>query len=273
MSSRLASTLRSGAPCWSASTVWKACLPILESFCCESDACFCAEPSALPLRASSSRALICAFAASSSASSAARCCAISCCSARACSLACAAIASRVAAASSRSADSSAESARCSSCSSCIAATTCPTSSSPSLSSASASSTTSRCMPRRRAMAMALERPGMPHSSRYVGASATSSNSTHAFSKRGSEYLSVLSDPWCVVQTASAAVAARRRSTAVPSAEPSVGSVPAPTSSSSTRELRVTCCRIACTRATCAEKVESDCTMDWSSPMSAITLSK
>eukprot|EP00965_Chrysotila_dentata_P236489 6201341-Pleurochrysis_carterae.AAC.3 len=67
---------------------------------------------------------------------------------------------------------------------------CPTSSSPSLSSASASSTTSRCMPRRRAMAMALERPGMPHSSRYVGASATSSNSTHAFSKRGSEYLSV-----------------------------------------------------------------------------------
>eukprot|EP00965_Chrysotila_dentata_P236488 6201341-Pleurochrysis_carterae.AAC.2 len=48
----------------------------------------------------------------------------------------------------------------------------------------------------------------------------------------------LSDPWCVVQTASAAVAARRRSTAVPSAEPSVGSVPAPTSSSSTRELRL-----------------------------------
>ena len=32
-----------------------------------------------------------------------------------------------------------------------------------------------------AMLRALERPGMPHSSLYVGASATSSNSTLAFS--------------------------------------------------------------------------------------------
>ena len=48
---------------------------------------------------------------------------------------------------------------------------------------------------------------------------TSSNSTHAFSKARLLYLSVLSDEWCVVHMVRAAVVARRRRTAAPSAEP------------------------------------------------------
>ena len=43
------------------------------------------------------------------------------------------------------------------------------------------------------MLSALERPGMPHISRYVGASLASSNSTLAFSKRPSWYLSDVSE--------------------------------------------------------------------------------
>ena len=48
-------------------------------------------------------------------------------------------------------------------------------------------------PSRAAMLRALERPGMPHMRRYVGASLASSNSTLAFSKRSSWYLSDVSE--------------------------------------------------------------------------------
>ena len=48
-------------------------------------------------------------------------------------------------------------------------------------------------PSREAMLRALERPGMPHMRRYVGASLASSNSTLAFSKRSSWYLSDVSE--------------------------------------------------------------------------------
>ena len=48
-------------------------------------------------------------------------------------------------------------------------------------------------PSRAAMLSALERPGMPHIRRYVGASRASSNSTLAFSNRGSWYFSDVSD--------------------------------------------------------------------------------
>ena len=50
-------------------------------------------------------------------------------------------------------------------------------------------TMSAFRPSREAMLRALERPGMPHMRRYVGASLASSNSTLAFSKRSSWYLS------------------------------------------------------------------------------------
>mmetsp|Transcript_44474 Transcript_44474/g.110686 ORF Transcript_44474/g.110686 Transcript_44474/m.110686 type:complete len:211 (+) Transcript_44474:1254-1886(+) len=59
------------------------------------------------------------------------------------------------------------------------------------------------------------------------------------------------------------------------ADPSVGSVPAPISSRSTSEVSgaaVAASMMRRMRATCAEKVESDWTIDWSSPMSAITRS-
>ena len=58
-----------------------------------------------------------------------------------------------------------------------------------------------------------------------------------------------------------------------SAAPSVGSVPAPSSSKSARERGVTFCRIWTMLTMCEEKVESDCSMDCSSPMSANTSSK
>ena len=85
-------------------------------------------------------------------------------------------------------------------------------------------------------------------------------------------MSVLSRPWCVVAIVRLAAPASRRSTDMPSADPSVGSVPAPTSSSRTSELGVAASMMAFMRATCAEKVESDCAMLCSSPMSAITRS-
>ena len=65
-----------------------------------------------------------------------------------------------------------------------------TSAAPSRSRAAA--TTSASSPSRAAILSALERPGMPHSSRYVGRSATSSNSMLTFSKRSSSYLSDVS---------------------------------------------------------------------------------
>ena len=49
------------------------------------------------------------------------------------------------------------------------------------------------MPRREAMFRALDLPGMPHMSRYVGASLASSNSTLAFSKRSSWYFRDVSE--------------------------------------------------------------------------------
>ena len=41
---------------------------------------------------------------------------------------------------------------------------------------------------------AFDRPGMPHSIRYVGANFSSSNSTDAFSYRSSLYFNVFSSP-------------------------------------------------------------------------------
>ena len=59
----------------------------------------------------------------------------------------------------------------------------------------------------------------------------------------------------------------------PSAAPSVGSVPAPSSSSSTSDCEVALARISLIRRTCDENVESDCSRLCSSPMSASTSSK
>ena len=58
-----------------------------------------------------------------------------------------------------------------------------------------------------------------------------------------------------------------------SAAPSTGSVPEPSSSISTSEFGVICVSIEEMFAMCAENVESDCSIDCSSPMSAKTLSK
>ena len=58
-----------------------------------------------------------------------------------------------------------------------------------------------------------------------------------------------------------------------SAAPSVGSVPAPSSSNSTMERAVTFSRMRTMLVMWDEKVDRDCSMDCSSPMSANTSSK
>ena len=63
------------------------------------------------------------------------------------------------------------------------------------------------------------------------------------------------------------------SMAMASAAPSVGSVPAPSSSNSARDLGVTFFRMSTMLVMWEEKVDSDCSMDCSSPMSANTSSK
>ena len=57
------------------------------------------------------------------------------------------------------------------------------------------------------------------------------------------------------------------------AAPSVGSVPAPSSSNSARERGVTLCNISTMFVMWLEKVDRDCSMLCSSPMSANTSSK
>ncbi len=57
-----------------------------------------------------------------------------------------------------------------------------------------------------------------------------------------------------------------------SAAPSVGSVPAPSSSNSTSDCGVTLFNISTMLVMWEEKVDSDCSMDCSSPISANTSS-
>mmetsp|Transcript_55377 Transcript_55377/g.98235 ORF Transcript_55377/g.98235 Transcript_55377/m.98235 type:complete len:234 (-) Transcript_55377:229-930(-) len=128
------------------------------------------------------------------------------------------------------------------------------------------------------MFSALDIPGTPHNTRYVGAMDSTSNSTQAFSNNPSlsMYLSVFKRPWWVVDIVRAASCASWRSTAMPSAEPSSGSVPEPTSSRRTKHSCLSeafaWARMRRMRAMCAENVERDCVMDWSSPISAMTSS-
>ena len=114
----------------------------------------------------------------------------------------------------------------------------------------------------------------------MGRRLASSNSTEAFSKRGSLYLSAFNSPKWVVATQSCTDAASCCSKAVARALPSLGSVPAPTSSSSTRAgakpspLRdcsdPIAARIRAIRFTWPLKVERFCCSDCSSPISAKT---
>mmetsp|Transcript_11604 Transcript_11604/g.35981 ORF Transcript_11604/g.35981 Transcript_11604/m.35981 type:complete len:221 (+) Transcript_11604:872-1534(+) len=201
--------------------------------------------------------VICDLASASSCSSTSRCAATSSSSRRACSSFLRLSSSRVAAASSRSSAICFRNSRCSTCSCCIRSISSLTSASPEPRASTASERTDSCKPSRRAMEMAFERPGMPQRSRYVGAIRTSSNSTHAFSKTRSLYFRVFSDEWCVVHMVRAAVEESFRKMAAPKADPSVGSVPAPTSSRRTRESGVARSRMDLMRAMWAEKVESD----------------
>ena len=154
---------------------------------------------------------------------------------------------------------------------------------PSPSAALASSTTAGSSPNRSAICNARDRPGTPHRSLYVGASATSSNSTAAFSKKppGCSYLSAFSSPWWVVARVRPArlkspppapTPASRSSNAPPIAAPSAGDVPVPTSSMSTNESAVAAASIARCFASLALNVESDCMRSWESPMSTRTSS-
>ena len=77
-----------------------------------------------------------------------------------------------------------------------------------------------------------------------------------------------SSPWCVVATVRHPIASKCERIAFASAAPSTGSVPAPNSSSSTSEPPVALSRIEMMLPTCELNVESDCSIDCSSPMSA-----
>ena len=120
------------------------------------------------------------------------------------------------------------------------------------------------------MARALLLPGRPMVMRYVGASVSTSNSTDAFMMPVVVWAKTLSSPWCVVATVRQPVSSRRSMIAWASAEPSSGSVPAPSSSRSTRLFGPADARMPMMFVMWLLNVDSDCSMLCSSPMSACT---
>ena len=78
----------------------------------------------------------------------------------------------------------------------------------------------------------------------------------------------LSSPWWVVATSMQSSSRNSSSSERARAAPSDGSVPAPSSSSSTSVRGPAALMIRTMLVMCAEKVESDCSIDCSSPMSA-----
>ena len=125
---------------------------------------------------------------------------------------------------------------------------------------------------RRAMLMPYDLPGIPLIRRYVGASCTASNCSDAFTTPGTWVASSLSWPRCVDASVVVPRAVRVSRIAQPSAAPSCGSVPDPSSSMRASESLVARRRISERFLRCALKVERLASMDCSSPMSASTSS-
>ena len=115
-----------------------------------------------------------------------------------------------------------------------------------------------------------ERPGIPLISRYVGASATASNCSDAFTTPGTSWASSFSAPRCVVAMVCVPRRVRVSRIAPPSAAPSSGSVPEPSSSTSTSDSSVESVTISVRFFRCALNVDNDASMLCSSPMSAKT---
>ena len=137
----------------------------------------------------------------------------------------------------------------------------------------ASASTSFGIPSRSAIASAFDCPGRPMWSLNVGASDSASNSTEALLIPSVECANAFSSPWCVVATVRQPIRSRYVRIDCASAEPSTGSVPAASSSSSTSERCVDARRIEMMLPMCELNVDSDCSIDCSSPMSANTASK
>ena len=133
---------------------------------------------------------------------------------------------------------------------------------------SARATTSAGSASRRAMLMPYERPGTPLMRRYVGASSTASNCSDALTTAGTCVASSLSWPRCVDASVVAPRAVSDSRMAQPSAAPSCGSVPDPSSSMRTSESRVARRRISLRFLRCALNVERLASIDCSSPTSA-----
>src|ERR1051326_6995856 len=118
-----------------------------------------------------------------------------------------------------------------------------------------------------ATSMARLRPGMPVIMRYVGCPVAESNSIDALTMCESFTANVVSAERCVVTIISAPIFSKCSITAAASAAPSSGSVPDPSSSSSTSERSVALSSTRLRRTRYAEKVERCSSSDWSSPMS------
>ena len=125
-------------------------------------------------------------------------------------------------------------------------------------------------PSRPAICSAWLVPGMPMESTYVGASRSTSNSTLAFCMNSSTCASAFTAEKWLVATVGARLSRRKRRIACASADPSCGSVPAPSSSNSTSERSSASSRIGMILERCDENVERLCSMLCSSPMSACT---
>ncbi len=104
----------------------------------------------------------------------------------------------------------------------------------------------------------------------MGASATASNCSDAFTTPRTSVASSLSAPRCVVATVVVPRAVSASRMAPPSAAPSTGSVPEPSSSMSTSERWSAAPTISVRFLRCALKVESEAWMLCSSPTSANT---
>ncbi len=104
----------------------------------------------------------------------------------------------------------------------------------------------------------------------MGTSRSESNWSDALTTRASRVGRSLSWPRWVVATVKALRAVSSRRIAWASAPPSTGSVPLPISSISTSDSKSALSSVSRRFLRCAEKVESEASMDCSSPMSACT---
>ena len=125
-------------------------------------------------------------------------------------------------------------------------------------------------PSPRAMTKALLLPGIPSTTLNVGERVSTSNSIEAVFTVGWRMAKYLSGVRWVEAATSASLDNRSSRIASPSAAPSCGSVPAPSSSSSINESASASLRIETMFPMWEENVERFCSIDCSSPMSLRT---